>query len=84
MPSRHTFSISPDVLGQTTRKKVEAGMAEKKYKVYTTKERHDLLDALANEYKDDDASVKTIYAHWDEEGFDEGDYEELTGVLQLF
>ena len=52
--------------------------------VYTTKERHDLLDELANKYKDDEASVKTIYSHWDEEDFDEGDYEELVGVLQLF
>lgn len=52
--------------------------------MYTTKERHDLLDELANRYKDDDASVKTIYAHYDEEDFDEDDYEELVGVLQLF
>ena len=52
--------------------------------MYTTKERHDLLDELANRYRDDEASVKTIYTHYDEEDFDEGDYEELVGVLELF
>lgn len=52
--------------------------------MYTTKERHELLDELANQYKDDEASVKTIYSHYDEEGFDESDYEELVGVLELF
>ena len=37
-----------------------------------------------NKDKDDEASVKTIYSHYDEEGFDESDYEELVGVLELF
>jgi hypothetical protein len=60
-------------------------MSEKKTaKVYTTKERHDLLDALANEYRDDPVSVKVIYAAYDEENFDEDDYEELVGILSLF
>lgn len=57
---------------------------KKSKRVYTTKERHDLLDELANEYRDDSASMKVICAAYDEEGFDEGDYEELVGVLELF
>lgn len=53
-------------------------------KMYSTKERHALLDELANKYKDDDVSVQTIYVYYDDDGFDEADYEELVGVLQLF
>lgn len=52
--------------------------------MYTTEERHDLLDALADKYEGNDVYQKVIASHYDEERFDEEDYEELVGILQLF
>lgn len=49
-----------------------------------TARRHELLSRLMDEYRDDKASVQTIQAHWDDDEFDEGDYEELAGILELF
>lgn len=49
----------------------------------TAKERHDILDALANEYRDEPDGVELIYSHWDDASMDERSLENLKAALSV-